>query len=311
MIVGKIGQSEAGSRAVASHTAALAGSQAAYRAMFERYGLIEGARFRRDARSRGRLPRLRRPLPAGNRVGICTSSGGAGVWMADACAAAGLEVPVLDDATRARRSTFICPPTPRRRTQSIPPRRACRSSAMPRSRVWSRIASIDGVIVVVTARRSAFLEADLPKLKDLARNRKPVFMWTYTLPSDAQRRDPQRGRLSAVHRRARMRAHAARDGRLPRFARATLRNRQAAPASHPGRAKVTRRSRGEACAERIRRGRCWRPTASAPTMPGKFAHSARRPRPLQDDRPAGGAQGPVRRHPAQDRGRRRRARSRR
>ena len=37
---------------------------------------------------------------------------------------------------------------------------------------------------------------------------KPVFMWTYTLPVRAQRRDPQRGRLSAVHRRARLRAHA-------------------------------------------------------------------------------------------------------
>ena len=33
-------------------------------------------------------------------MGICTSSGGAGVWMADACARAGLEVPVLDEPTR-------------------------------------------------------------------------------------------------------------------------------------------------------------------------------------------------------------------
>ena len=65
LIVGKIGQSEPGSRAVASHTAALAGSQAAYRAMFERYGLIEGARFRRDARPRRRLPRLRRSHAGG------------------------------------------------------------------------------------------------------------------------------------------------------------------------------------------------------------------------------------------------------
>ena len=41
------------------------------------------------------------------------------------------------------------------------------------------------MIVVITARRSAFLEADLPKLKDLAREcDKPVFMWTYTLPAE-------------------------------------------------------------------------------------------------------------------------------
>jgi acyl-CoA synthetase (NDP forming) len=43
---------------------------------------------------------------------------------------------------------------------------------------------VDGVIVVVTARRSAFLENDLPKLQNLGReSKKPVFMWTYTLPS--------------------------------------------------------------------------------------------------------------------------------
>lgn len=39
-------------------------------------------------------------------------------------------------------------------------------------------------MVVVTARRSAFLENDLPQLKDLTRETtKPVFMWTYTLPA--------------------------------------------------------------------------------------------------------------------------------
>ena len=37
----------------------------------------------------------------GNRVGIFTPSGGAGGWMADGCAAAGLEVPELDAETRA------------------------------------------------------------------------------------------------------------------------------------------------------------------------------------------------------------------
>ena len=57
---------------------------------------------------------------------------------------------------------------------------------MRNSRAWSAQSPlIDGVIVVVTARRSAFLEHDLPKLQALGReSKKPVFMWTYTLPSD-------------------------------------------------------------------------------------------------------------------------------
>jgi acetate---CoA ligase (ADP-forming) len=42
LIVTKIGRSEPGRRAALSHTAALTGSHAAYRAMFERYGVIEG-----------------------------------------------------------------------------------------------------------------------------------------------------------------------------------------------------------------------------------------------------------------------------
>ena len=90
LIVRKIGQSAPGSRAVASHTAALAGSQAAYRAMFERYGLIEGGDFEEMLDLASGFLACGDRMPAGNRVGICTSSGGAGVWMADACAAAGL-----------------------------------------------------------------------------------------------------------------------------------------------------------------------------------------------------------------------------
>ena len=97
LIVAKIGQSEPGSRAVTSHTAALAGSQAAYRAVFERYGLIEGRDFDEMIDLAVGFLACGDRMPAGNRVGICTSSGGAGVWMADACGAAGLDVP------RARR----------------------------------------------------------------------------------------------------------------------------------------------------------------------------------------------------------------
>ena len=100
LIVGKIGQTEPGSRAVTSHTAALAGSHAAYRAIFEHYGLIEGRDFDEMIDLAAGFLACGDKLPAGKRVAICTSSGGAGVWMADACVRAGLEVPVLDDETR-------------------------------------------------------------------------------------------------------------------------------------------------------------------------------------------------------------------
>jgi acetate---CoA ligase (ADP-forming) len=87
IIVGKIGRSEAGSRAVASHTAALAGSETSYRAMFDRYGVIE-ARELNDMIDLAvgflacgdRMPMGRRiPRPAVPRVdGRCMRCGGIG-----------------------------------------------------------------------------------------------------------------------------------------------------------------------------------------------------------------------------------------
>jgi acyl-CoA synthetase (NDP forming) len=185
LIVRKIGQSGAGSRAVASHTAALAGSQAAYRAIFDRYGLIEGGDFDEMIDMAAGFLACGDRMPAGNRIGICTSSGGGGVWMADACAAAGLDVPVLDDETRAAIDVHL----PSYGTSQNPVDSTAQGVHKVGYAEFARLVAqsplIDAVIVVVTARRSAFLESDLPKLKDLAReSNKPVFMWTYTLPSE-------------------------------------------------------------------------------------------------------------------------------
>ena len=107
LIVGKIGQTEPGRRAAASHTAVLAGSQAAYRAIFDRYGLIEGRDFDEMLDVAVAFLACGDRMPAGRRVGICTASGGAGIWMADACAAAGLDVPVLDAATRTALDAYV------------------------------------------------------------------------------------------------------------------------------------------------------------------------------------------------------------
>ncbi len=185
LIVGKIGQTEPGRRAAASHTAVLAGSQAAYRAIFDRYGLIEGRDFDEMLDVTVAFLACGDRMPAGRRVGICTASGGAGIWMADACAAAGLDVPVLDAATRTALDAHV----PSYGTTQNPvdsTAQGVQKLGYARfARLVAQSPSVDGVIVVITARRSAFLEADLPKLKDLAREcPKPVFMWTYTLPAE-------------------------------------------------------------------------------------------------------------------------------
>ncbi len=93
MVVLKAGRSEEAARAAMSHTASLVGSAAAFDAVCRQYGVYVvstmeemldlGMIFQDGRRVRDR------------RVGIMTSSGGAGVLLADACARAGLHVPVL------------------------------------------------------------------------------------------------------------------------------------------------------------------------------------------------------------------------
>ncbi len=98
-------------------------------------------------------------------MGICTSSGGAGVWMADACVRAGLEVPVLDDATRKAIDVHL----PSYGTSQNPVDSTAQGVHKLGYAEFARLVGqsplIDGVMVVVTARRSAFLENDLPKLQ--------------------------------------------------------------------------------------------------------------------------------------------------
>jgi acetyl coenzyme A synthetase (ADP forming)-like protein len=93
----KAGVSQAGARAASSHTAALAGSDAAADALFERAGVLRA----RDLEELLDVAALlsTQPLPAGRRVAILTNAGGLGILCTDASEAAGLELAELAPAT--------------------------------------------------------------------------------------------------------------------------------------------------------------------------------------------------------------------
>jgi acetate---CoA ligase (ADP-forming) len=184
IIVNKIGQSDAGVRAAASHTAALAGAYAAYKAMFQRYGLIEGRDIGEMVDIAAGFVAWGRRLPQGRRVAICTGSGGGGGWMADACSAAGLEVPQLDAATRARIDQYL----PSYGTSQNP----VDATAQAVSKVgYAGLAelvlpspAVDGVVLVLTARSSHVVERQREALARLAETaQKPVLLWSYTQPA--------------------------------------------------------------------------------------------------------------------------------
>ncbi|WP_312543611.1 acetate--CoA ligase family protein, partial [Achromobacter mucicolens] len=95
----KIGRSESGARAAASHTGALAGADAMYDALFEDAGIIRAQTFSDLLDIPAALAHARK-LP-GRRVAILTSTGGAGTLVADCLGLAGFELPAPDDATGA------------------------------------------------------------------------------------------------------------------------------------------------------------------------------------------------------------------
>jgi acetyltransferase len=103
----KAGRSESGQRAAASHTGALAGSESAFDAAFERAGILRAdsaeqmfdwARALADC-----------PLPGGRRIAILTDAGGPGVIAADALSAQDLDLAALGADTIAQIRPLLPP----------------------------------------------------------------------------------------------------------------------------------------------------------------------------------------------------------
>jgi acyl-CoA synthetase (NDP forming) len=93
MVVFKSGVTADGSRAAASHTAALAGSATMYRDLFRQAGLVQAPSFElclNIAHALLEMPHLRQPT-----IGITTMGGSWGVMLTDALGQRGLRVPEL------------------------------------------------------------------------------------------------------------------------------------------------------------------------------------------------------------------------
>src|SRR6266508_578784 len=102
----KSGRSVAGARATSSHTGALlAASDVTVDALFRQAGVI-----RTDTLSElfdvAKLLATQ-PAPAGRRVAIVTNAGGPGILCADACEAAGLQVPAFSERLRSRLAAVL------------------------------------------------------------------------------------------------------------------------------------------------------------------------------------------------------------
>jgi acyl-CoA synthetase (NDP forming) len=102
----KAGRTAQGARAASSHTGSLASVDLATERIFEKAGILSFGD--EEEMSRAAMAFATQAIPAGNRVGIITNTGGPAVIATDVFVAAGLDVPRLSDASIVRlRSTQL------------------------------------------------------------------------------------------------------------------------------------------------------------------------------------------------------------
>lgn len=95
----KVGRGSGGAKAIASHTGALAGTEAAYESAFRRAGILRASTLEEMFDWARAL--AWQPLPQGNRVAVLTNAGGPGIMAVDALESVGMKLAPLTDETKS------------------------------------------------------------------------------------------------------------------------------------------------------------------------------------------------------------------
>src|ERR1700724_3654486 len=182
VIVTKVGRSGAGERAAASHTASMAGWSAAYDAVFAKYGFIISNDLDEAVTIAAVL--TTNPLPKGDRVGVLTVSGGAGIWGADTVSLQGLQVPELSEQIQKEIAKLL-PSYGATRNPIDVTAQGVHSGGLQKSiDLLDASDKVDAILVVLSLSsdtRMPFKQAELKPVLD-AQN-KPIVFYSYTLPS--------------------------------------------------------------------------------------------------------------------------------
>lgn len=111
----KSGRTGAGAKAAASHTGALAGTEAVYDAIFQQSGIIRAESINDlfnfanafTFKKHSRLGKIRRKIPVGNRVAIITNAGGPGIVATDMTVTSGLALAAFSKETIASLASHL------------------------------------------------------------------------------------------------------------------------------------------------------------------------------------------------------------
>jgi acyl-CoA synthetase (NDP forming) len=183
----KVGRSQAGVRAAASHTASMAGWDAAYDALFRKYGIATASDPDEAVGIMAALVTC--PLPHGRRAAIVTVSGGAGAWMADTLSAAGLDVPELSSALQETIGTFIPSYGSARNPIDITAQAASHGGVVRCIDLLLQGDEVDVIVVAISLSSEHRVMVDPDALRPLlALQSKPVLFFSYTRASHFARR---------------------------------------------------------------------------------------------------------------------------
>jgi len=188
VIVTKVGRSGAGQRAAASHTASMAGWTAAYDAVFAKYGFIVSNDMDEAVAIAAVL--ASNPLPMGDRVAVLTVSGGAGIWGADTVSMQGLRVPALSEGIQSEIKKWMPSYGAAGNPVDVTAQGVSSGGLQKSIELFDASDEVDATLVIMSfssETRMPFKEAELQPV--IARQRKPVVFYSYTLPSDFARRE--------------------------------------------------------------------------------------------------------------------------
>jgi acetate---CoA ligase (ADP-forming) len=187
IIAVKVGRSSAGARAALSHTASMAGWDAAYEAVFKTFGIIVASDPDEAIAIAAALTSA--PVPAGARTCVVTVSGGAGAWAADTLAARRLELPELSRGLQQTIRSLIPSYGSARNPVDITAQAVHTGAFLQTIELLSTCAEVDIIVVVASLARETRVPFDTVALGCVIKSsRKPILFYSYTLPSPIARK---------------------------------------------------------------------------------------------------------------------------
>ncbi len=180
VVLAKVGVSAEGSRAALAHTAHRTGDESRYAGLVAGHDLLRARDQEEMVDIALALSRTRQPK--GRRIGIVTTSGGAGTWLADDVVAAGLELPVLSGELQARLRALIpaygSPANPVDTTAQV----LGRGGVAPVLRLLADSGEVDAVVLIGTLADKHQMERERAQLAEVAAMA-PLVVYSYTRPA--------------------------------------------------------------------------------------------------------------------------------